>query len=88
MKLCSAPPTLLRVNKIINIVFNYNNNNNHHHHHHHHDHHQRVTLCTLPKTEPVGDALQSTVPQPTDDDDDDDYYYYHHCYYYGIRASY
>lgn len=26
--------------------------------------------CALPKTEPVGDALQSTFLQPTDDDDD------------------
>ena len=31
---------------------------------------QRLTLRALPKTEPVGDALQSTVPQPTDDDDE------------------
>ena len=31
-----------------------------------------MTLYALPKTEPVEDALQSTVPQLTDDDDDDD----------------
>ena len=29
---------------------------------------QRMTSCTLSKTEPVGDALQWAVPQPTDDD--------------------
>ena len=33
---------------------------------------QRMTSHALPKTEPVGDALQSTVLPPTDDDDDDD----------------
>ena len=30
---------------------------------------QKITLCTTPKTEPVGDTLQSTVLQPTEDDD-------------------
>ena len=30
----------------------------------------RVTSCALPKTEPVEDTLQSTVPQPTDDERD------------------
>ena len=35
---------------------------------------QMMTCCTLPKTEPVGDAFQSTVLQPADDDDDDDDY--------------
>ena len=33
---------------------------------------QRMTLCALPKTEPVGDELQSTALLSTDDDDDDD----------------
>ena len=28
---------------------------------------QRMTSCALPKTEPVGDALQSTVLQPIDE---------------------
>ena len=28
---------------------------------------QRITSCELPKTEPVGDALQSTVLHPNDD---------------------
>ena len=31
-----------------------------------------MTSCALPKTEPVGDALQSTVLQPIDENDDDD----------------
>ena len=30
---------------------------------------QRMTSCALPKTEPVGDDLQSTVHWSTDDDD-------------------
>ena len=30
---------------------------------------QRMTSCAMPKTEPAGDALQSTA-LPTDDDDD------------------
>ena len=29
---------------------------------------QRGTLCTLPKTELIGDALQSTLSQLSDDD--------------------
>ena len=33
---------------------------------------QRLTLYEPPKTELFGDALQSSVPQPTVDDDDDD----------------
>ena len=36
---------------------------------------QRMTLCALPKTDPVGDDLQdlqSTALRSTDDDDDDD----------------
>ena len=32
---------------------------------------QRMTSHEPPKTEPVGDALQSPVLQPTDDDDDE-----------------
>ena len=28
--------------------------------------------CAMPKTQPVGDALQSTTLQSADDDDDDD----------------
>ena len=33
---------------------------------------QRLKSCALPKTEPVGDDLQSTAPWPINDDDDDD----------------
>ena len=33
---------------------------------------QRMTTCALPKTEPLGDDLQSTAPWLTSDDDDDD----------------
>ena len=32
---------------------------------------QWMTTCALPKTEPVGDDLQSTAPWLTNDDDDD-----------------
>ena len=31
---------------------------------------QRIILCALPKTKPVGDDLRSTALWPTDDDDD------------------
>ena len=31
---------------------------------------QRMTWCALPKTEPVGDELQSTALLSTDDDDE------------------
>ena len=33
---------------------------------------QRMTSCALPKTEPVGDDLQSTALRSTDDDDDNE----------------
>jgi len=32
---------------------------------------QRMTWCEMPKTEPVGDELQSTALLSTDDDDDE-----------------
>ena len=33
---------------------------------------QRISSCALPKTEPAGDALQSTALRSADDGDDDD----------------
>ena len=33
---------------------------------------QRISSCALPKTEPAGDALQSTALRLANDDDDDD----------------
>ncbi|CAH3022055.1 unnamed protein product, partial [Porites evermanni] len=34
---------------------------------------QRITSCALPKTEPAGDALQSTALRSADDGDDDQF---------------